>query len=185
MMQNNILSIDCDWIEHPTQMLELNDFIFSTFKKVERIIFAKNHHSIIKYITNPSNICNVDHHHDLNYNFENEYINAGNWVDYLREANLLEKYTWIHNIKSEYNLDDTIYQSIALKGFDMDLNLSHIKDIQFKDIFICESYGFDTLTDDQKMFFLPYYTFKQVALQFFEEKVIIDNPNNVAAFFNK
>jgi len=185
-VEKNVLSIDCDWIQHSTQMVELNNLVFQTFKSVDRIFFLKNHYTIVKYIDTPSYICNVDHHHDINYGYNNQHINTGNWVSYLIEKGLVEKYTWIHNVNSKYNVDEVVNQIGKLKEYNLDLDLNYIKNIQFQDIFICESFGFyENLNDDEKKFFIPYNIFKQVAFHFFKEKVIIDNEKNNGFFLQE
>jgi hypothetical protein len=185
-MEKKILSIDCDWIQNPNQMLELNDFVFKIFKNVKKIVFIKNHQTIVKYINTPSYICNVDNHHDINYGYKNEFINAGNWVTYLNQIGLLQSYTWIHNTTSEYIIDDVINTIRNLREFDFDINLNYINNIEFEEIFICESLGFyEKIISKEGRFFTPYNVFKQVALNFFKEKVIIDNEKNKSTFYNK
>ena len=185
-MEKNVLSIDCDWVQNPNQMLELNEFVFNHFKTAKRIIFIKSHQTIIKYINTPSYICNVDNHHDINYGYANGFINAGNWVTYLNQIGLLQNYTWINNTTSEYLIDDVIDTIRKLNQFDFDINLNYIKDIDFEDIFICESLGFyEKFIHKEDKFFTPYNIFKQVALSFFKEKVIIDNEKNKSTFFEK
>tara|TARA_R110000803_G_C11950053_1_gene317592 strand:- start:471 stop:1028 length:558 start_codon:yes stop_codon:yes gene_type:complete len=185
-MVKNFLSIDCDWIQSTQQMVNLNDLIFNRFKSAKRIIFSKNHHAIIKYIDKPINLYNIDHHHDINYHYENQYVNQGNWIQYLNQKNLLEKYFWVHNSDSEMIHDEITDFTRPLKGFDYNMGLELCDGIEFEDILICESFGFtDYLKNEAKKFFIPYYIFKQIAVHFFEEKVIIDNEENKVKFYGE
>lgn len=68
----------------------------------ENVRFIESHDDICKFITEKSNIINIDHHHDLGYENkeDNEKLTCANWVKYLSDQNLLEKYVWLHNTNS-------------------------------------------------------------------------------------
>lgn len=181
-MERNILSIDCDWVKNSQQLILLNEFVFNKFIEVENIVFLKNHHQIVNYIDTPVNIFNIDHHHDINYDHLNKFVNPGNWVQVLIQANYLKSYTWIHNSNSDMLFDNITHIIRDLEGFSYSIDLEDIKDIKYDKIFICESFGYlDYLNEVEKEFFIPYNTFKQVASTFFKEKVLIDkSPNQIS-----
>ncbi len=65
----NVLSIDVDWgISNLHQSL-LTRFFYNKSSKVNNIVFANYHHSILEVlpVDTDINLYNVDHHHDVCY----------------------------------------------------------------------------------------------------------------------
>lgn len=78
--------------------------LLSLQHNVKKIYFIDGHDKIINAIPKdePVEIINVDHHHDIGYEIENWRLplltpNCGNWVKYLKDRKMIDKYTWIHN----------------------------------------------------------------------------------------
>ena len=55
----------------------------------EKRIFIKEHDEIIKYITEPCYLINVDHHHDCGYENNGDKVSCANWLNYLFINNLI------------------------------------------------------------------------------------------------
>ena len=84
----------------------LTDWLIKN-KKNDNVVIIKSHERIVNHISGPEDvIINIDHHHDLGYDFHtNEEdkitkINCGNWAEYLLSNNLIKKYVWINNENS-------------------------------------------------------------------------------------
>lgn len=116
---------------------QLTKWLFSQIQNLtfNDIYFIKNHHSIIPYITNYSNInlINIDHHHDIKYD-NNDNLNCGNWVFYAYQNNIINNYTWINNKNSINPIckDWIPYNNINIQTFNLD-------QIQADKIIICLS----------------------------------------------
>ena len=72
-----------------------------------KIHFIHNHDRVEKFIKEPCNLINIDHHHDLSYNKEIEQetldkIGCANWVRWLYEHELINTYLWIKNDTSVF-----------------------------------------------------------------------------------
>ncbi len=174
-----VLSIDVDWVNNYNQFLELIDFSIKKFKISSKIIFIEQHHNIIKYLDEKDNyIINIDHHHDIIQLEETPHeLHMGNWVNYLINQQRLNHYMWIHNIDSMVELDN-LHPIRQIKSFKMDPYLNSISDVNFEKIIICKS--FDFIPHDNKQMGLGtiYEILKNIALNIFKEKTIIDDLSN-------
>lgn len=69
-----------------------------------KIHFCEDHGQTVNFITEKSDVVNIDFHHDLGYPNGEDHINieecptCANWVYYLNDKNLLNSYVWIHDI---------------------------------------------------------------------------------------
>lgn len=79
-------------------------------KENTKIVFAENHDYILEELTKHSNlrIINIDHHHDINYSFEQmrdvdkfDFVTPGNWVWYLDKYKKINEYVWVRNSNSD------------------------------------------------------------------------------------
>lgn len=67
----------------------------------DKIHFVEDHSQAVEFITEKSDVYNIDYHHDLGYpdNKGNLRLddcpNCANWVYYLNQKELLNSYTWI------------------------------------------------------------------------------------------
>lgn len=58
------------------------------YKKEDRI-FIKEHDEIVKFITEPCYLINIDHHHDCGYKKNGNQLSCANWLNYLFTNNLI------------------------------------------------------------------------------------------------
>lgn len=115
--------------------------LFPKVKK-ENIHFLRDHHSIAKSLNKNTtyNIINLDHHHDWCYNEKQEnriisddILDCGNWVKYLSDSNLLEKYTWVKNISSQMPAKKPSFKIQEIRNFSLE------NDAQIDEIYLIES----------------------------------------------
>lgn len=72
----------------------------------EQIHFIEDHGQAVRYITEPCDLINIDHHHDLGYDDLNpqkddtQSPTCANWVKYLQQQSLINNYMWINNANS-------------------------------------------------------------------------------------
>ena len=71
----------------------------------ENIYFCANHEFITTLISEPVNIINIDHHHDIGYRIEDwtaplPSLECGNWIKWLKDNQLLNAYTWVRDLTS-------------------------------------------------------------------------------------
>lgn len=91
---------------------KLSNYIFKCFSNMhyENIFFIEDHSQTISLITEPCNLINIDHHHDTGYESKSiktvlsNNIDDGNWVSWLYQQKLIQKYIWIKNNNSEEEL---------------------------------------------------------------------------------
>ena len=114
-----ILSIDVDWLLPGSRyhLKELNNLFFSKCETVEQIVFGRHHHQILQCpkVIQCNNIIlhNIDHHHDLVYNFwqedgiKNGVASCGSWVGNLIYENKIDEYFWYKNINSDLIKSDS------------------------------------------------------------------------------
>ena len=176
---SSILTIDLDWILDERQCLSVNQLFLNKASEVNKIIFVKSHHNALRFYENEKIIFNVDHHHDLGYIGEesvNQTYREGNWLLYLIKKNLLSKYIWIHNFKSDLitrNLD-------CLRDIDEykhTINLDVCYEEKFNKMIICESF-------DYSNYFSPFMfnILIQISKSLFNEKTIIDDTKNPSSY---
>lgn len=78
----------------------------SQFLSKEQIHFIEDHGQAVRYITEPCDLINIDHHHDLGYEDLNsqkdstEFPTCANWVRYLQQQSFVHNYMWINNANS-------------------------------------------------------------------------------------
>ena len=78
----------------------------SQFLSKEQIHFIEDHGQAVRYITEPCDLINIDHHHDLGYEDLNpqkddsQSPTCANWVEYLQQQSLVHNYMWINNANS-------------------------------------------------------------------------------------
>lgn len=110
-------------------------------KKNIKIYFINNHDRLLNYLPNHEtfNLINIDHHHDLGYDDDNEdvsEITCANWVYKLYEWNKIDTYTWINNFNSKFPKNE----KLKLINYDLELeyyDINLIPDINY--VFICLS----------------------------------------------
>lgn len=104
--QHNFLQyVGMDYEHFNKIFLFLSDII--KYIQPEDIRISYNHEDI-KYLLNDcTNVCiyNIDHHHDLNYKEEEDFIecptcSCANWGKYFLEKGIIEKYIWLKNSNS-------------------------------------------------------------------------------------
>lgn len=87
----------------------------------EHIHFIEDHGQVVKYITEPCDLINVDHHHDITYAPldapEEVKPTCANWVLYLYEQKLLNSYGWINNLNS--NVIDLKFSPVPYRAYDL------------------------------------------------------------------
>lgn len=73
--------------------------------KKENIHFIFDHHSILNYIDNktePLDIINIDHHHDIKYAEGLEKLTCGNWLTWIDNNFNLNSYLWVYDNNSHF-----------------------------------------------------------------------------------
>ena len=141
-LYNNISS--SPWEEryerHP--LLKLADADFVTYHKLtqyllyivpkmkkENIHFIANHQSVLNYLTNitePIDVINIDHHHDIVYGDGLEKLTCGNWVSWIDKEYKLNSYLWVHDNNSRFPKEEDVKISYTKK------NVSEYNDEQYK-----------------------------------------------------
>lgn len=97
--------------------------------KKENIHFIANHQSVLNYLTNitePIDVINIDHHHDIIYGGGLEKLNCGNWVSWIDKEYKLNSYLWIHDNNSRFPKEEDVKISYTKK------NVSEYNDEQYK-----------------------------------------------------
>tara|TARA_B100000287_G_C20482892_1_gene721865 strand:+ start:45 stop:659 length:615 start_codon:yes stop_codon:yes gene_type:complete len=127
----NVLSIDLDWLQYPSryQLEKLNRLFFTKVGRAKKIVFARNHHSIIMDLINENNITlhNIDHHHDIQYvdwqqaDIEQGKVTHGCWVGNLLFEGRLKEYYWYNNLNS--HLLTPLGEDGQTKGFSEEILL--------------------------------------------------------------
>jgi len=176
---SSILTIDLDWILDERQCLSVNELFLIKAKEVDKIIFVKSHHNALKYYENEKTIYNVDHHHDLGYEGEesvNQTYREGNWLLYLINKNVLSKYVWIHNLKSDL-ITNNLNCVRDIDEYRHTINLNVCYDEKFSKMIICESF-------DYSNYFSPFMfnMLIQTSNSLFNEKTIIDGTKNPSSY---
>lgn len=98
---------------------KLTEYIIFLLKKInkENIVFIDSHEKVLDYITEPVDVINIDHHHDLGYNEmqrENKKYACANWCYWGLKDNKIKNLFWIHNntsdpfepIKEKFNITE-------------------------------------------------------------------------------
>ena len=175
----NILTVDLDYILDERQCLSINNLILNKAKEVKKIIFVKSHHNALRFYENEKTLYNVDHHHDCGYIGEeplNSTYREGNWILYLLRKNLLNRYVWIHNLKSDLktqNLDSLR----EIEEYNHTINLDVCYNEIFDKMIICESFDYSNYFSPF-MFNILIQTCKSV----YNEKTIIDGTKNPSSY---
>ena len=117
-LYNNISSLSWEerHMRHP--LLKMADANFITYHKLtqyllyivpkmkkENIHFITNHQSVLNCLTNvtePIDVINIDHHHDIIYGDGLEKLTCGNWVSWINKEYNLNSYLWIHDDNSRF-----------------------------------------------------------------------------------
>lgn len=94
------------------------------FLPANKIHFINDHSQIIKYITEPSCLINIDHHHDLAYQEEakEDFVitkpNCANWAKYLIDTGKLPwGITWYNNNNSEIFTNKALANLVTIYDF--------------------------------------------------------------------
>ena len=109
---------------------KLMNFLVMATKRLSanKIHFVEDHGQIVNFITKPSDIINIDYHHDLGYPDDNNHLRVdetptcANWVYYLNEQKLLNSYTWIKDgLRWDNPIDENKikYQTYDLDNYDL------------------------------------------------------------------
>ena len=148
MNSKNILTIDLDWIQNDYQKIQIISFCVNLFKNKIDTFFIKSHHHAYELIPENSYLYNIDHHHDICYNKESEYliksnfINEGNWVLALAKNKNLQGYTWIKNLDSDLQ-EHHVYDELRhLNTFKIFNKLSDLEIDKVDKVIICESLSY-------------------------------------------
>lgn len=97
--------------------------------KKENIHFIANHQSVLNYLTNitePIDVINIDHHHDIVYGDGLEKLTCGNWVSWIDKEYKLNSYLWVHDNNSRFPKEEDVKISYTKK------NVSEYNDEQYK-----------------------------------------------------
>jgi hypothetical protein len=132
-----------DFLKYDEDKLKFIYDILNTIN-LKKIYYGNSHESILLAIqeeigkNDKIELYNIDHHHDINYNIDQEnlaliydVVDCGSWVTLLHKNKLIQKYIWIKNSNSkkyrgkkesspyliEYNFED--YSQITFSDFDM------------------------------------------------------------------
>ena len=181
-MKNPVLSVDVDWILNINQYSSLIEYVCSKLELCKQIIFIDSHHNIIDFLNKEDiSIINIDQHHDIVNPINNfpDYVNEGNWVNYLINKNLLLDYIWVNNLKSYVGVDEINRGEIRnLRTFKMESNLNFIRDLDYNKIIICKSRDFAGEITRDNLNVLAFDTLKSISTSLFNEKTIIDKQLN-------
>lgn len=92
-----LLKINAEYYQRIFQyLIEVSNNI-----KAEQIHFVEDHGQIVSFVKEPSDVYNIDFHHDLAYEDDDgdleidEMPTCANWVYYLNKKGLLNSYTWL------------------------------------------------------------------------------------------
>jgi hypothetical protein len=184
-MNNPILSVDVDWVTNYNQFITLISFLTKKFNVCNKIIFIDSHHNIIKYL-NPQDkfIVNIDEHHDIIQLNNNKDWHMGNWVDYLINKSQLDHYIWVCNTNSSL-IPEEIDPVRNLKTFKINHDLNEINSMDFNKIIICKSFDFISLSQKNMGLGLIFEVLKEISLNLFKEKTIIDTDPNPYTIYKK
>lgn len=97
--------------------------------KKENIHFIANHQSVLNYLTNitePIDVINIDHHHDIVYGDGLEKLTCGNWVSWINKEYKLNSYFWVHDNNSRFPKEEDVKINYTKK------NISEYNDEQYK-----------------------------------------------------
>ena len=133
----------------PKMDLEHYNYLICLLNKVidenTEVYVAFNHKMIVDFLKNDTDlsIINIDHHHDLSYNPNEEKQNpdCANWAKYLFEQNKMRNYVWAKNANSQMPIDIVVDQ---IKNYNYVIeDFNNIKDridnIKYQKVFICLS----------------------------------------------
>jgi hypothetical protein len=79
----------------------LTRYILSVAKQNKKIYFIDDHSEVVQFFeTPPYSLYNIDHHHDIGYNW-GASRDCGNWVRFLWKEGKITSYTWINDENSQ------------------------------------------------------------------------------------
>jgi len=117
--------------------------------------FGNDHSSIINAIAKnndlifPLNIYNIDHHHDIHYNKEQEddcfllnIAECGNWVGYLNAHDIINKYYWIRNENSSDFMGDRLTAPVIEELYFNNYTIESLLNKKFSMVYITSSWQF-------------------------------------------
>jgi hypothetical protein len=181
-MKNHILSVDVDWILNINQYSSLIKYVCSKLEFCKQIIFIDNHHNILDFLNKEDvSIINIDQHADITNPSNNfsDYVNEGNWINYLICENRLLDYIWVNNLKSYIDESEINRGGVRnLRTFKIKSNLDFIKDLNYEKIIICESRDFAGEMNRENLNILAFDTLNSISTSLFNEKTIIDKQLN-------
>ena len=145
-MSKNVLTIDCDWIRNPEQVVELIR-LCKHYHKHPEVYFIKEHQYCAKYLESGDTLYNLDEHHDMGYNegsmreSKEGIMHRGNWVRTLIEHSLLNGYVWVKNYESYVKEEELEFAEKInkMKTFTWTTDINILYNRDFKKIIICES----------------------------------------------
>lgn len=99
-----------------------------------------NHNIVLKGLLDKKDVkydvFSIDHHHDIFYSdkdlldAKNGVSSQGNWVAFLKERKLLNKFVWVKNVNSEIEKAHKKYINKSMVTVDiLELDLEDVKDI--------------------------------------------------------
>ena len=146
----NILSIDVDWVISSLHQQSLTKLFYNKVRNVKNIYFANHHNSILNIIPSKENInlFNIDHHHDICYDQEQDYqikqnfANMGSWIGLLLNNNILSSLNWVRNVESDSIKSPSLSQRYLVASkipFKVDYTLDHLYNEDYDTIFVCRS----------------------------------------------
>ena len=119
---------------------QLTNYILKAKHAGAEIEFISSHEEVLNYIDTPCQVINIDHHHDLGYNFNqwnDDILVCANWVYKGFQQKKITNYFWIGDVYSEpytlqekYSIIETVINT---------LNFNEL--ILPKKLIICSSYS--------------------------------------------
>lgn len=103
----------------------LTDYIVEMSKRLpkDHILFVDSHEEVytkFKDLYPVISLYNIDHHHDLGYE-NNEECDCGSWVQYLLKNKKASFYTWINDPNSIQPDDDSIkFKQYSIKEYSLE-----------------------------------------------------------------
>lgn len=106
---------------------KITTFLLNVLRNKPKCFLIQDHGmagNIIASLNEKSNIFNIDHHHDIQYDGPKaeEKLTCANWVKWIYNRNLLENYYWIGDFQSKdckYDVD-FIINKYLIEDFTLD-----------------------------------------------------------------
>lgn len=112
------------------------------------IKFINNHDEIIKIFKeykSPIDVINIDHHHDIGYDYDNwrqvsSHLDCGNWAKYALDRNLIRTYQWVKNENSYDAIKEAEAHYITKKMTFEDFSKTPFYDLKIDLVVVCGSW---------------------------------------------